>query len=50
VTTPGGWRLLGRTPISMFRPEQNGLSLLSIGDRVRFSPISPEQFAALERA
>jgi inhibitor of KinA len=50
VATPGGWRLLGRTPISMFRPEQNGLSLLSIGDRVRFSPISPEQFAALERA
>ena len=50
VATPGGWRLLGRTPISMFRPEQNGLSLLSIGDRVRFSPISPKQFAALERA
>jgi KipI family sensor histidine kinase inhibitor len=50
VATPGGWRLLGRTPISMFRPEQNGLSLLSIGDRVRFSPISPERFAALERA
>jgi len=50
AATPGGWRLLGRTPISMFRPEQNGLSLLSIGDRVRFTPISPEQFAALERA
>ncbi len=50
VATPGGWRLLGRTPMSMFRPEQNGLSLLSIGDRVRFTPISREQFAALERA
>jgi inhibitor of KinA len=50
VATPGGWRLLGRTPISMFRPDQNDLSLLSIGDRVRFRPISPQQFAALERA
>jgi KipI family sensor histidine kinase inhibitor len=50
VATPGGWRLLGRTPISMFRPEKNGLSLLSIGDRVRFSPISPEQFAVQARA
>ena len=50
VATPGGWRLLGRTPISMFRPDQNGFSLLSIGDRVRFTPISQEQFAALERA
>jgi len=50
IATPGGWRLLGRTPISMFRPDRDGLSLLSIGDRVRFTPISQEQFAALERA
>ena len=50
VATPGGWRLLGRTPIAMFRPDQEGFSLLSIGDRVRFTPISQEQFAALERA
>jgi inhibitor of KinA len=50
IATPGGWRLLGRTPISMFRPDRHGLSLLSIGDRVRFTPISQEQFAALERA
>src|SRR6266849_7913149 len=48
--TPGGWRLLGRTPISMFRPDQNGFSLLSIGDRVRFTSINQEQFATLERA
>jgi inhibitor of KinA len=50
VSTPGGWRLLGRTPLSMFQPERSELSLLSIGDRVRFTPISPEQFAATERA
>jgi inhibitor of KinA len=48
--TPGGWRLLGRTPVQMFRPDRNELSLLSIGDRVRFTPIPPEQFKALERA
>src|SRR3984893_9432656 len=50
VATAGGWRLLGRTPIEMFRPDQSALSLLSIGDRVRFIPISPEQFTALESA
>ena len=50
VATPGGWRLLGRTPISMFRPDRTGFSFLSIGDRVRFTPINQEQFAALERA
>ena len=46
--TPGGWRLLGRTPTSMFRSDRDGLSLLSIGDRVRFIPITRERFAALE--
>jgi inhibitor of KinA len=49
VATPGGWRLLGRTPISMFQPERDQLSLLSIGDRVRFTPISAQQFASMER-
>jgi KipI family sensor histidine kinase inhibitor len=48
--TPGGWRLLGRTPIAMFRPDRSSMSFLSIGDRVRFTPISPERFGALESA
>jgi inhibitor of KinA len=48
--TPGGWRLLGRTPIAMFQPNRSAMSFLSVGDRVRFTPISPERFAALERA
>jgi KipI family sensor histidine kinase inhibitor len=48
--TPGGWRLLGRTPMAMFQTDRDGLSLLSIGDRVRFIAVSRERFAALERA
>ena len=49
-TTPGGWRLLGRTPLSMFRSDRNAFSLLTIGDRVRFTPISRQRFTALEGA
>jgi inhibitor of KinA len=48
--TPGGWRLLGRTPLAMFRTDRNGLSLLSIGDHVRFVAVSRERFAELARA
>jgi inhibitor of KinA len=48
--TPGGWRLIGRTPIAMFRPDRQGMSFLTIGDRVRFVPIAAARFAALERA
>jgi KipI family sensor histidine kinase inhibitor len=47
--TPGGWRLIGRTPVKMFRADREGLSLLSIGDRVRFTPIDAERFAEMER-
>ncbi|MGB7282546.1 MAG: 5-oxoprolinase subunit PxpB [Candidatus Acidiferrum sp.] len=50
IATPGGWRLLGRTPVAMFRPERKEMSLLSIGDRVNFVPIPREQFAKLEKA
>jgi inhibitor of KinA len=46
-TTPGGWRLIGRTPLAMFQPARAGMSFLSIGDRVRFIPISSERFAAM---
>jgi len=48
-STPGGWRLIGRTPMAMFRPEQNHMSFLTIGDRVRFTPITVAQFTALQR-
>ena len=48
-TTPGGWRILGRTPVRIFRPDRSELSLLALGDRVRFAPISRDRFAALER-
>jgi len=47
--TPGGWRLIGRTPVAMFRDEREGFSLLAIGDRVRFAPISAERFGELEK-
>jgi KipI family sensor histidine kinase inhibitor len=46
--TPGGWRLIGRTPMKMFSVE-TGKSVLAIGDRVRFVAISQKQFAELDR-
>jgi KipI family sensor histidine kinase inhibitor len=43
--TPGGWRLIGRTPLAMFRHDRSPMNLLQIGDHVRFRAISKEQFA-----
>jgi inhibitor of KinA len=49
-TTPGGWRLLGRTPLQMFRTSKKPASLISIGDEVRFRPISRDEYKKLESA
>ena len=37
--TPGGWRLIGRTPESMFVAGRDPMSLLETGDHVRFVPL-----------
>lgn len=42
--SPGGWHVIGRTPLTLFEPTQNPPTLLSPGDQVRFVAISPEQF------
>lgn len=47
--TPGGWRLIGRTPVAMFRRDANPMSLLQIGDHVHFRAISEKEFADLAR-
>lgn len=46
IESPGGWQIIGRTPMSLFRPQLNSPSLLQIGDMVRFYPISRETFDA----
>ena len=47
--TPGGWRLVGRTPASLFDPDRESASLLLPGDAVRFVPVSPHEFDLLEK-
>lgn len=47
LDVPGGWQLIGRTPLRLFTPQHDPPCLLNAGDRVRFLPISPAQFANL---
>jgi inhibitor of KinA len=42
---PGGWHLIGRTPLRLFDPRRDPPSLLMPGDRVRFVPIGRDEFA-----
>jgi inhibitor of KinA len=38
LPTPGGWHLIGRTPVKLFLPESDPPCLFRAGDRVKFFP------------
>ena len=45
---PGGWQLIGRTPLRLFDAAATPPSLLGAGDRVRFRAIDEDEFRHLE--
>ena len=49
LETPGGWHLIGRTPLRLFTPGAEPPCLLNAGDSVQFAPISAGLFASLAR-
>ena len=48
--TPGGWNLIGRTPLRLFRPAEDPPVLLQAGDIVKFKPVTAEEFARLQES
>jgi len=43
VDSPGGWHIIGRTPMALFRPHYEPAALLKSGDHVRFKSITPAE-------
>jgi inhibitor of KinA len=48
--SPGGWRLIGRTPVRLFDTDREIPALLRSGDRVRFQPIGEETYRAIRES
>jgi KipI family sensor histidine kinase inhibitor len=48
VASPGGWQLIGRTPVKLFAPERPNPFLYRAGDRIKFKAISAEEYARLK--
>jgi KipI family sensor histidine kinase inhibitor len=44
VASPGGWRLIGRTPLSLFNPLKESPFLYRAGDMIKFTRISEEEY------
>lgn len=47
TSSPGGWRLIGRTPLSLYRQTSPNPFLLKAGDLVQFRPIELDEFNRL---
>jgi len=44
MESPGGWQIIGRTPVKLFNPEREPPALLQMGDHVQFFPIVEKEF------
>ncbi|MDQ1233878.1 inhibitor of KinA [Paenibacillus sp. SORGH_AS306] len=49
LATPGGWQLIGRTPLTLFRPNQHPPVLLASGMSIRFRAIDEEEYHYLQQ-
>lgn len=49
IASPGGWQLIGRTPMRLYRPDNDGRLPYAAGDRIRFHSITQFEYEALAR-
>lgn len=48
IDSPGGWQLIGRTPLRLFTPEASRPTLIEAGYEVRFVPVSEDEYKKIE--
>lgn len=49
IEAPGGWRLIGRTPVRLYDPGRRTPVILRAGDRIRFIPVDKREYEKLCR-
>ena len=49
IDSPGGWQLIGRTPLRLFDPDRDPVVLIKAGDYVRFTQIDEQEYEELVR-
>ncbi len=48
LASPGGWRIIGRTPVRPYDPDREPPILYAAGDYLRFVPVTPQEFSLIE--
>ena len=49
LSSPGGWQIIGRTPLKLFAPQRKNPFLYKAGDKIKFIPISRQEYEKLEK-
>ncbi len=49
LASPGGWSVIGRTPLRLFDPGKTSPVLLSMGDQVEFYPVTRDEFEQVKK-
>ncbi|MRH41942.1 5-oxoprolinase subunit PxpB [Aquibacillus halophilus] len=46
IDSPGGWQIIGRTPVSLLQIDQESPTLIQPGDKIKFYSITKEEFSS----
>ena len=49
IDDPGGWRIIGRTPLKLYNPNSNPPVLFSAGDYIKFKPVTIEVYEEIKK-
>ena len=49
IDSPGGWQLIGKTPLMLYSPHRESPILLSSGDYIKFVPINEAEYKKIEK-
>ena len=44
IASPGGWQIIGKTPLKLFAPDRANPFLYKAGDKIKFKPISKQEY------
>ncbi|WP_178988182.1 5-oxoprolinase subunit PxpB [Winogradskyella schleiferi] len=46
--SPGGWHIIGNSPLELFKPKQNPPCVVKAGDKVKFNPITKSEYLRIQ--
>ena len=49
IDSPGGWQLIGKTPVKLFDSNKKPEFLIMAGDYVKFNPVDKKEFSSIQK-